>query len=138
MTRQADQRRVVAVVEDDSSMRTSLERLLNAHGFLTQGFSSAEAFLHRDTTSRIGCLVLDIHLEGMSGIELRQRLKDAGSRLPVIFITAVDDAALEQQGAKAGCIAYLHKPFPAALLIDAVNRALGPAPTASRPAVSIR
>ena len=129
MTRQADQRRVVAVVEDDPSMRTSLERLLDAHGFLTQGYSSAEAFLHRDTASPICCLVLDIHLGGMSGIELRSRLKDAGSRLPVIFITAVDDAALERQGAKAGCVAYLHKPFPAALLIGAVNKALGGAPT---------
>jgi FixJ family two-component response regulator len=125
MTRQANQHRVVAVVEDDPSMRTSLERLLDAHGFLTQGYPSAEAFLHRDTASRISCLVLDIHLGGMSGIELRSRLKEAGSSLPVIFITAVDDAALERQGAKAGCVAYLHKPFSAALFIGAVNRALG-------------
>jgi FixJ family two-component response regulator len=73
--------------------------------------------------------VLDIHLGGMSGIELRSRLKDAGSSLPVIFITAVDDAALERQGAKAGCVAYLHKPFSAALFIGAVNKALGGAPT---------
>jgi FixJ family two-component response regulator len=125
MTRQADQRRVVAVVEDDSSMRTSLERLLNAHGLLTQGYSSAEAFLHRNTASPICCLVLDIHLEGMSGIELRHRLKDAGSTLPVIFITAVDDNALELEAAQIGCVAYLHKPFPAALLIDAVDKAIG-------------
>lgn len=81
----------MAVVEDDPSMRRSVERLLNAHGFVTEGYASAEAFLHRDTKSRIGCLVLDIHLRGMSGIELRHRLKSAGSKLPVVFITAVDD-----------------------------------------------
>ena len=117
--------RTVAVVEDDPSMRRSVERLLNAHGFATEGYSSAETFLHGDTKNRIGCLVLDIHLNGMSGIELRHRLKDAGSSLPVIFITAVDDKALELEGTQAGCVAYLHKPFPAVLLIGAVNRALG-------------
>jgi FixJ family two-component response regulator len=121
--------RTVAVVEDDPSMRRSVERLLNAHGFVTEGYASAEAFLHRDTKSRIGCLVLDIHLRGMSGIELRHRLKSVGSKLPVVFITAVDDKALELQGAQADCVAYLHKPFPAVLLIDAVNKALGAAPT---------
>jgi len=117
--------RTVAVVEDDPSMRRSVERLLNAHGFVTEGYSSAEAFLHRDPASRIGCIVLDIHLGGMSGIELRHRLKGSGSKLPVVFITAVDDEALELQGAQAGCVAYLHKPFPAELFIGAVNKALG-------------
>jgi FixJ family two-component response regulator len=121
--------RTVAVVEDDPSMRRSVERLLNAHGFPTEGYSSAEAFLHRDTSSRFGCIVLDIHLGGMSGIELRHLLKGSGSKLPVIFITAVDDKALELEGAQAGCVAYLQKPFPKALLLDAVNKALGAAPT---------
>jgi FixJ family two-component response regulator len=119
----------VAVVEDDPSMLRSVERLLNAHGFATEGYSSAEAFLHRDTATRIGCIVLDIHLGGMSGIELRSRLKDAGSSLPVIFITAVDDKALELEGAQAGCVAYLHKPFPASSLIGAVSKALADSST---------
>jgi FixJ family two-component response regulator len=119
----------VAVVEDDPSMRRSVERLLNAHGFLTEGYPSAEDFLHREIASLVGCIVLDIHLGGMSGIELRQRLKSCGSKLPVVFITAVDDDALELEAVQAGCIAYLYKPFPAALLIGAVNKALESSPT---------
>jgi FixJ family two-component response regulator len=105
-------------------MRRSIERLLNVHGFPTEGYSSAETFLGRDAASKIGCIVLDIHLDGMSGIELRRLLKASGSKLSVIFITAVDDTALEVEAVRAGCVAYLHKPFPAALLISAVNKAL--------------
>jgi FixJ family two-component response regulator len=114
----------VAVVEDDPSMRKSIERLLNTHGFVTEGYSSAEAFLSRDAASRIDCIVLDIYLKGISGIELRLRLTASGSKLPVIFITAVDDRALELAAHQAGCAAYLHKPFPATLLLDAINKAL--------------
>jgi FixJ family two-component response regulator len=114
----------VAVVEDDPSMRRSVQRLLNAHGFLTEEYSSAEAFLARTATGKIGCLVLDVDLGGISGIELQRQLKESGSRLPVIFITALEDGALEAEAGQAGCIAYLHKPFPGALLIDAVHKAL--------------
>lgn len=120
--------RTVAVVEDDPSVRRSVERLLNANGFATEGHSSAEAFLGRANASGIGCLVLDIHLGGMSGIELWHRLKASGINLSVIFITAVEDEALELEAVKAGCVAYLHKPFPAELLIRAVNRALTASP----------
>jgi len=117
-------RRTVAVVENDPSMRRSVERLLNAHGFPTKGYTSAEAFLGRDAEIKIGCIVLDVHLDGMSGIELRHRLKDSGTNFPVIFITAIDDDALELEAAEVGCIAYLHKPFPASLLIAAINKAV--------------
>ncbi|WP_210258952.1 MULTISPECIES: response regulator transcription factor [Rhizobium] len=110
-------------------MRTSVERLLNAHGFPTKGFRSAESFLNRDATIKIGCIVLDIHLDGMSGIELRHRLKQSDSTLSVVFITAVDDDALELEAVQAGCIAYLHKPFPAASLIGAVTKALADSST---------
>jgi FixJ family two-component response regulator len=105
-------------------MRRSLERLLNAHGFMTEGYSSAEAFLGRDPASQAACAVLDIHLDGMSGIELWRRLKDSGSKLSVIFITAIEDDALELEAIQAGCIAYLRKPFPAASLISAISKAL--------------
>lgn len=114
----------MAVVEDDPSMRKSVERLLNANGFVTEAYASTEGFLERNAANQIDCLVLDIHFDGMSGIELRRHLKAAGSKVPVIFITAVDDGALEQQAFQAGCIAYLHKPFPAASLIGAINKAL--------------
>lgn len=117
-------RGTVAVVDDNPSMRRSVERLLNANGFITEGYASAEVFLGNAQTSGIRCLVLDIHLGGMSGIELWHHLKQAGISPPVIFITAVDDEALEQEAVKAGCIAYLQKPFPAESLVAAINRAL--------------
>lgn len=116
--------RTVAVVEDDPSMRRSVERLLNAHGYQTEGYASAETFLSSDSAEKVGCLVLDIHLGNMSGIQLRRRLSDAGSGLPVIFITAVDDETLELEALQAGCVAYLHKPFAASLLIAAVKEAM--------------
>ncbi|MCV9943862.1 MULTISPECIES: response regulator transcription factor [Rhizobium] len=104
-------------------MRTSVERLLNAYGLMTESYPSAEAFLSDAKTAGFGCIVLDIHLAGISGIELRRRLKGAQPKLPVIFITAVDDDALELEARRIGCVAYLHKPFPAASLIDAINEA---------------
>ncbi|MEX2741117.1 response regulator transcription factor [Rhizobium mongolense] len=115
-------RRTVAIVENDASMRRSVLRLLNAHGFLVEEYTSAESFLGRDIGSHAECLVLDIDLGGMSGIELQSRLKESGASLPVIFITALEDDALKEQATRAGCVAYLRKPFPAALLIDAINR----------------
>ena len=114
----------VAVVDDDPSMRRSVERLLNANGFVTEGYASAEAFLGKAHVGTIRCIVLDIHLGDMSGIELWQHLKQSDLSFPVIFITAMDDETLERETVKAGCIAYLQKPFPAESLIAAVNRAL--------------
>ncbi|MBB4251965.1 FixJ family two-component response regulator [Rhizobium sp. BK008] len=98
--------------------------MLNVYGFLTEEYSSAEAFLSRDAASKVECLVLDIDLGGMSGIELQRRLRECGSKLPVIFITALEKSAVEAGAVQAGCIAYLHKPFPGALLINAVSKAL--------------
>jgi FixJ family two-component response regulator len=105
-------------------MRRSVARLLNAYGFAAEMFASAEAFLNRDPASEMACLVLDIHFEGMSGIELRSHLQASGSCGPVIFMTALDDENLEAEARRIGCIAYLHKPFPADLLINAVKTAL--------------
>jgi FixJ family two-component response regulator len=122
--------RTVAVVEDDPSMRRSIERLLNAHGYQTEGYASAETFLGRDSANPIGCLVLDIHLGNMSGIQLRRQLRDSGFSLPVIFVTAVDDDALEAEARDAGCLAYLHKPFAANLLLSAIHDAM-PGPSAA-------
>lgn len=103
-------------------MRRSVERLLSASGFPTEGFVSAEAFLERSANTEIVCIVLDIQLEGMSGIELRHRLTAAGSDVPVIFITAIDDQDIRAKAVDAGCVAILHKPFPADNLIDAIRK----------------
>lgn len=105
-------------------MRRSLERLLAAHGFEAKGFDSAEAFLAQLTPIQVDCLVLDIQLEGISGIDLRRRLTASGSRLPVIFITAMDDEEQELEAVDVGCVAYLRKPFSAKLLLDAIKQAL--------------
>jgi len=114
----------VAIVEDDPSMRRSIERLLNANGIETKGYDSAEKFLASESARAVDCLVLDIHLGKMSGIQLRLRLRDIDAVLPVVFITAVDDEALEAEARDAGCVAYLHKPFAAKLLLKAIDEAL--------------
>ncbi len=117
------QTKIVAVVEDEANMMKGIERLLKAHGFVTKSYASAEAYLDRAAASRAGCLVVDIHLGGMTGIELRHRLTASGSQLAVIFMTAVDSEETQREAIAAGCLAYLRKPFPANLLIDAIARA---------------
>ena len=119
-----DQPKVIAIVDDDASMREAIASLLTAYGFATQTFASGEAFLDCAAANAAACLVLDINLSGMSGLELRQRLNADGSQLPVIFITGADDDAIRRQAANAGCVACLRKPFAADLLISAINMAV--------------
>jgi len=116
-------RKIVAVIDDDPSMLRAAENLLDAHGFATKVFASAEEFLARGVATQVDCLLLDIHLGGMSGIELRRQLKVSGSGLPVIFMTALDDEAMCSQALKEGCVALLRKPFQARQLIDAIGKA---------------
>ena len=117
-------RKIVAVVDDDPSMLNAAETLLDAQGFATMVFASAEEFLDRGAATQVDCLLLDIHLGGLSGIELRHRLKDFGSKLPVIFMTALDDEAMVEQALKAGCVAFLRKPFQARQLVEAIKKAV--------------
>jgi FixJ family two-component response regulator len=121
-------RRVVAVVDDDPLMVKALERLLRASGFEVAAFESAEAFLALGESGDLACLVLDVSLGGISGIELAHRLAASGHRVPVIFITAVDNEATREEAVEAGCVAFLTKPFPAAALINAVSQAATPSP----------
>jgi FixJ family two-component response regulator len=114
---------IIAVVDDDPGMLRGIVRLLGAHGFGTRAFASAEAFLDDAEARSAACLILDIRLGGISGIELRRQLTASGARVPVIFITAVDDEVTRAEAMAAGCIAYLRKPFPAAQLIDAIDKA---------------
>ncbi|OWW04605.1 two-component system response regulator [Rhizobium sp. R72] len=117
-------RRTVAVIDDDASLRRSVVRLLNAYGFPAIEYSSAEAFLRRDLAPSIDCLVLDIDLGGMSGLELQARLKVTGWNLPVIFITALEDERLRIRAERTGCVAYMRKPFSGAELISVIVREL--------------
>jgi FixJ family two-component response regulator len=116
-------RKVIAVVDDDAGTLDAIGLVLDAHGFEVRAFDSAEAFLERDAGKRVDCLLLDIHLGGLSGIDLRQRLVAAGSTLPVIFMTALDDTATRTKALRVGCVAYLQKPVLARLLMDAIHKA---------------
>jgi FixJ family two-component response regulator len=117
---------VVCVIDDDASLLRALQRLLGASGFHVKAFSSAEEFLARNVAS-VGCLVLDVHLGGLSGFELHDRLVSAGRRIPVVFITAHDDSLTRERARRAGAIDYLRKPFNDEILIAGINRALGQA-----------
>jgi FixJ family two-component response regulator len=114
--------RTIAVIDDNPSMLKGLDRLLSAHGYRVQTFTSAEMFLESFAECEADCLLLDIHLGGISGIDLQRRLTSSGTDLPVIFMTAIDSKATRQAAFDAGCIAYLRKPFLANLLIDAINK----------------
>jgi len=114
--------RTIAVVEDDPSMLQGLSRLLSAHGFRVVRFTSAETFLDSVAECEAVCLVVDIHLGGISGIDLKRKLTSSGSDFPVIFMTAADSEATRQEAVETGCVAYLRKPFSAQLLIDAINQ----------------
>jgi FixJ family two-component response regulator len=116
--------RTIAVVEDDPSMLQGLNRLLLAHGYRVERFTSAESFLDDVAGREATCLLVDIHLGGMSGTDLKRRLASSGSDMPVIFMTAIDNEVTRQDAFDAGCVAYLRKPFLAKLLIDAINSVL--------------
>ena len=112
--------RVLAVIEDDHSMQTSVVRLLQAHGINSEVYDSAEDFLDGLAASRANCLLIDVHLGSVSGLDLQRRLTVSGSHIPVIFMTAVNDDSIKKAAIEAGCIAYLHKPFAARLLVEAI------------------
>ena len=118
-------RKIVAIVDDDPRMRRATENLLDASGFATELFASAEDFLDRGAKIQVDYLLLDIDLGGMSGIELRRQLTASGSTLPVIFMTGLDDKAILRQALMAGCVgvACLGKPFTARQLTDAIAKA---------------
>jgi len=93
---------VVVIVDDDPSVLKGLKRLLNTCGFKTEVFNSGEAFLDRDSTGEPACVVLDIHLSGITGIETRRRLTASGSTIPVIYMTALDTAIVQREATASG------------------------------------
>ena len=106
-------------------MLTAVERMLKARGFEPEVFDTVEGLLAGADFKDASCLVLDINLGGHCGIELRKKLARAGVSVPVIFITAVDSKATKEAALRAGCVAYLHKPFPSQDLIDAIEHVGG-------------
>jgi FixJ family two-component response regulator len=115
---------LVLVLDDDASMLSSIERLLKLYGFDVEVFDTVERFLGAANLSRARCLVLDIHLNGMSGIEVKRKLMLSGISLPVIFITGKESEANRKAAFDLGCVAFLPKPFLAKSLIDALHDAL--------------
>ena len=107
---------MVAIVDDDEGMRNAMRRVLETEGFVTEVFSTAEAFLQSDAASRARCLVLDIGLPGMSGIDLHRRLLSAGHAIPTVFVTAHDTNGTDR---------CLVKPFTAEALVQEVSQSIG-------------
>lgn len=112
----------IAVVDDDDSFRRALARLLRVSGYETRSYASAEEFLADDEGLRVDCLVLDIQLGGMSGLDLQRRLAADRSALPIVFVTGHPTAEHRERARAAGSIAFLAKPVPAETLLDAVTR----------------
>jgi len=114
----------VAVVDDDNSFARSLERLFRASGFKVDTYPSAEAFLAPTPRPQPDCLVLDIQLGGMSGLDLMRFLREVGDLAPVIFVTAHDATGVRKEAELGGCSAYLLKPVRGETLLEAVNTAI--------------
>jgi len=114
----------VAVVDDDASVCKSLERLLRASGFAPLTYSSAEAFLQDRPSVVVDCMILDIHLGGMSGFELQKQLAATGSAPPIIFITADEEPDTPERARQAGCVACFRKPFLGRKLMETIRSAV--------------
>ena len=112
------------VVDDDVGMNTAIQRLLHAAGYTTSTFSSAEALLATNEAEICACLILDIHLPGISGFDLAKQIRQQGLQTPVIFITAYDTEDFYSRSKEVGAIASMTKPFPGEKLLSEINLAL--------------
>jgi two-component system response regulator FixJ len=115
---------IVAIVDDDESLRRSLRNLLGSVGFRVETFASAEAFLGSVVQGETGCLVLDLRMPGMSGLDLLRHLSGTGTRIPTVVLTAHGDDEARQRSLQAGAVAFLNKPFNGNALLAAVRTAL--------------
>jgi FixJ family two-component response regulator len=114
----------VAIVDDDESMRSALVGLMKAGGFPARSFASAEEFLNSGQVHQIACLIVDIRMPGMSGLELQAMLNVKRSRIPTIFITVHGDEKTKKQALSAGAVELLTKPFDDEALLECVRAAL--------------
>ena len=115
---------LVACVDDDVSVCDTIKAFLAAFGFAAETFLSAEEFLQSDRLAEISCLITDVRLKGMSGLQLQNRLAASGSRVPVIVITAVADDRVREQALSAGAVCCLYKPFSKEDLLTCLRSAL--------------
>jgi len=115
---------MIAVIEDDERYRVAVQRLLNSAGLLVRSFESAEAFLNSGQQYETGCLITDIRMPGMSGLELQTKLNTDHCSVPTIFITAHGDETMRLQAMRGGAVKFLTKPFDGETLLEAVRVAL--------------
>jgi FixJ family two-component response regulator len=119
--------RLISIVDDDFSVRRAVGRLVKAAGYAVETFATAHEFLDSFPSDRTACLVLDIHLNGMSGFDLEERLRAERVAIPIIFITAHDDAATRERARGSGAAGYLAKPFDGQALLDVIGTVVGSA-----------
>jgi len=117
--------RLISVVDDDDSVREATASLLRSFGFSVKEFASAEQFLDSPFLGKTACLILDVRMPGMSGAELQRQLASERRRVPIIFITAHDDQAMQAKVMRGGAIDFLRKPFSEEALFRAVYSGLG-------------
>jgi FixJ family two-component response regulator len=115
---------LVAIVDDDELVRQALESLVKAAGFMTETFASAEDFLDSIPINSATCLILDVRLPGMSGIELQRRLRTRNNGIPIIFVTAHGDVSTRERAMEDGAASFLNKPVRRQTLLDAIHAAL--------------
>jgi FixJ family two-component response regulator len=116
--------RLIAIVDDDQSVQCALQDLIESDGLSTLCFGSAEQFLDSGAQHTAGCLIADVRMPGMSGIELQAKLKANRCRIPIIFITAHGDAKMRIQAMRDGAVEFLTKPFDNAVLLETVHAAV--------------
>jgi FixJ family two-component response regulator len=119
---------LVCLVDDDSLIRDSTVRLIRSFGFRVEAFASAEEFAGSGYLKETACLILDVRMQGMDGLELQYHLTAAGERIPIVFITAHADDEQERRAMEAGAVGFLYKPFSQESLLQAVRSALGEQP----------
>jgi len=116
---------LISVVDDDASVRKTTTLLIESFGFHVSGFESAALFLESRQLHETCCLIIDVQMPGMNGLQLQSYLAAAGYKIPVIFITAYDKEESRQQAMQGGAVAFLRKPFSDELLLQAIRAALG-------------
>jgi len=115
---------IVMIVDDDDSIRKAVRRLMKAYGLAVETFGSAEEYLDSDRLDKTSCLILDVHMPGMNGLELQKRLVASGCVIPIIFITAFTDESARARAMTAGAVGYLAKPFADEDLLNCIHAAL--------------
>lgn len=119
------QKPLISIIDDDEAVRAATESLVRSLGFGASTFASAEEFLESSSVAETSCLITDVNMPGMTGIELQSLLLSQGRQLPIIFITAFPEERIRQRAHEAGAIAFLSKPFDGCMMIECIDKALG-------------